>query len=152
PIVGVDSAPYNAFFLVTDATTPGQIVATDKSGEETAIAVPTESDLDIKGAESTLRNALVAALTFYPDHQSFVGFSPAEATGIEPSLTYNTSSTVIPGEVSIRDVNKETIVLVTATPNGDVLCIAADQSKTRNTSYGTMDAATVAECSDSQWP
>jgi hypothetical protein len=151
PIAGVPSADYDAFVLVTDANTPGQIVAIDQDGTETAMTASTKSDVDIKNAESTLRNALVAALTYRQGH-GFTGFTPDEALKIEPSLTYNTSPTAIPGEVSIRDVQKDSIVLVTATPNGFPLCIAADQSTSPNTTYGATDAATVAECNDPAWP
>jgi hypothetical protein len=71
---------------------------------------------------------------------------------IEQSLTYNTSSTVIPGEVSIRGATKDTIVLVTATAAGETLCISADQTRQRNTGYGIIDAVTAAECSGTAWP
>ena len=103
-------------------------------------------------AKRDLRNALVAALTHYTDGATYEGFTPAVAESIEPSLTYNTSSTAISGEVSIRDVSASTVLLVTAAHDGSVWCIADDQTS-GTTTYGTVDAQTTAECvgGDAAW-
>ncbi len=104
------------------------------------------------GAQMNLRNALTAAKTHYTDRASYVGFTPAVAESIEPSLTYNTSSTAISDEVSIRDVSASTVLLVTAAHDGSLWCIADDQAS-GTTTYGTVDAQTTAECvgGDAAW-
>lgn len=103
-------------------------------------------------AQRDLRNALAAAKTHYTDRASYAGFTPAVAESIEPSLTYNTSSTATSGEVSIRDVSESTVLLVTAGPDGSLWCIADDQAGA-GTTYGTVDAQTAAECvgGDAAW-
>ncbi len=103
-------------------------------------------------ARVDLRNALVAAETHYTDRASYAGFTPAVASSIEPSLTYNTSTTAVSGAVSIRDLSPTTVLLVTAAPDGSVWCIANDQTS-GTTSYGTVDAQSVSECAggDSAW-
>jgi hypothetical protein len=100
----------------------------------------------IARAENDLRNAAVAALTMYTDGETLVGFTPKVAATLEPSLTYNREATAVPGEISIRDVTRTTVVLVTKTVDGDVFCIAADATKTNGYSYGVTDAQTAAEC------
>lgn len=107
-----------------------------------ATAVPSAAD---QRAETDLRNALVAALTYYTDGATFVGLTPKVAARIEPSLTYHTSTSAIPGEISIRDVSATTVLLVTAAQDGSVWCIANDASS-GTTTYGVVDAQTAAEC------
>jgi type IV pilus assembly protein PilA len=60
-----------------------------------AIALPTflgaRSRAQDRAAESSLRNGLVSAKTFFTDGDTYTGFGPATngvATGIEPSLTW----------------------------------------------------------------
>ena len=50
-----------------------------------------------------LRNALVAALTYYTDGATFVGFTPTVAASLEPGLTFNIASEAVTDEISIRD-------------------------------------------------
>lgn len=83
--------------LVTGPNTPGQIIATYADGSDIAMEPSGQAADAIKAAESTLRNVLVAALTYEVDRASFLGFTPDEALPISGSLTYNTSPTAIPG-------------------------------------------------------
>lgn len=136
------------FWVPGDPSSVGQIVQFVDGVPTTenvtlVTAVPTAADLR---ARMYLRNALVAALTHYTDHASFVGFTPKLAASIEPSLTYNTSPTVIAGEISIRDITESTVLLVTASGTSEVWCIADDTS-TDTTTYGVgVDAQTAVEC------
>jgi hypothetical protein len=108
---------------------------------------PTLADRE---AQSSLRNAFAAAKTYFTDADSYAGFDPGQAVGIEPSLAYNTSPTAVAGEISIRDVTDGTVLLVTATSEGTVWCIADDVNtgtgQQGKTTYGTADAQTAAEC------
>ena len=152
--------PSRLFWMLVDqseatAVPPGRIVQLAADGSQLSSQPIGLVGLDSSSgalARSDLRNALVAAKTHYTDGASYVGFTPDVANGIEPSLTYNASSTAVDGEVSIRDVTATTVLLVTATNDGSVWCIADDTS-TSTTSYGTVDAQTAAECvgGDAAW-
>jgi hypothetical protein len=101
-------------------------------------------------AQSQLRNALAAAKVYFVDSDSYDGLTPDALEQIEPSLTYNDSTTVTPGEVSIRDVSTTTVVLVAESDAGEVFCIADDA--TQGTTFGTTDAQATADCAELAWP
>lgn len=97
-------------------------------------------------AKSSLRNALVAAKTYYADWNTYVGFDPKQAVAIYAGLTYNTSPMAFEGEISIRDVTDTPILLVTQAPDGSDWCLADVMGKNGGTTYGRVNAQTVAEC------
>src|SRR5438105_1717065 len=70
-----------------------------------AIALPTflgaRQRAQNRGAESNLRNGLVAAKTFYTDNSSYTGFTVAVAGGIEPSLQWVLAASPAVGQVEI---------------------------------------------------
>jgi hypothetical protein len=66
-------------------------------------------------------------------------------------MVFNTSATAVSGEISIRDVSQNTILLVGETSAGTIWCIAQDHAAD-TTTYGTADAQTIADCSDRSWP
>jgi len=104
--------------------------------------------------QSELRNGFVAALTFFTDSNTFVGFGPQEATfitGHHLGVVYNTSPSAVMNEISIRDVGQNTILLVGETSTGNIWCIAQDHAAD-TTTYGIVDAQTIADCSDRSWP
>jgi type IV pilus assembly protein PilA len=75
-----------------------------------AIALPTflgaRQRAEARAAQSSVRNALVAAKTSYTDVDSYKNVTPATLLGIEPSLTYlaaGTASTV-PTAVSVTEI------------------------------------------------
>ncbi len=167
-------ADFSAFVVAMPNAKSGMMVALDANGSEItsarfvwdtspggvclAMEPPAPTDKppgdtwNTMEAEAALRNALAAAKTFYADCQEYSLFSPDIATAIEPSLAYNSSSTATsPGVISIRDVSATTVLFVTATADGRPFCIA-DDTAVGLTTYGTIDARTVAECSDTSWP
>jgi hypothetical protein len=170
PSMGAD---FSAFVVAMPNTTSGTVVALDANGGEIAsqdfvwdtspggvclaMEPPAPTDKppgdtwNTMEAEAALRNALAAAKTFYADCGSYSGFGPDIAVAIEPALAYNTSSTATPGVISIRDVSTTTVLLVTATADGRPFCIA-DDTAAGLTTYGTVDAQAVAECSNPSWP
>jgi type IV pilus assembly protein PilA len=92
-----------------------------------AIALPTflgaRERAQDRAAQSSLRNALVAAKTAYTDDESFVGADTnAELDAIEPALTYvvDNVDSAAPTTVSIGDYN-----LADDTDGGDSLVWAA---------------------------
>lgn len=66
-----------------------------------AIALPTflgaRNRAQNRAAQSSLRNALVAAKTSYTDNNSYVGADPAGLGAIEPSLTYSATGVASTG-------------------------------------------------------
>ncbi len=133
----------------------GTIVALDASGAELDrqdLALPRSSQGHLR-AQMDLRNAFVAALTYYTDGSTFVGFTPTVAASLEPSLTYNAGSEAVTDEISIRDVQKDAFVLVTRAKDGTVWCIAQQDGVNGVTTYGVVDAQTASECvgGDAAW-
>lgn len=127
----------------------GNVVAEERLGQSQSPAPSASPTLSpSSGARSALRNALAAAFTCYSDGATFVGFDPKTARSIEPSLVYNTSSAAVDGEISIREVTRSTILLVTQSSDGVNWCIADDLSVGTGgkTTYDRVDARTIAEC------
>jgi hypothetical protein len=147
-----DQGPVGTTYGAVDA----QTVADCSGGPDAwGIGAPQSSPKPTTDAQmqSRLRNALVAGLTYFTDSSTFVGFGPQEAAFIigHPDEVYNTSTTAVMGEISIRDVTANTILLVGETSTGNVWCIAQDHAAD-HTTYGTTDAQTIADCSDRSWP
>lgn len=71
-------------------------------------------------AMKALQLAGAVAEQFFYEHDSWAGFDPAAASAISDAVAYNTSSTAVVGEVSLRVANKNSMVLSTKTPSGDV--------------------------------
>ncbi len=132
-------ASFDAFVAPVGAG--GDIVAVGPTGDLGSISL--EPSLDDRRAQSDLRNAYVAAKTYFTDSDSFEGFTPAVASSIEPSLDWQADLTT-PGKVSIREVGADHILLVTATPANDAFCIA--EQPDGSTTYGAIDAQNVAQC------
>ncbi len=156
---GGGDIPARLYWMLVDrsaaSTAPSRVVQLAADGSQLSsqpIVLTILGSSSATVAQVNLRNALVAAKTYYTDGASYVGFTPSVADGIEPSLTYNTSSAAVAGEVSIRDVTATTMLLVTAGQDGSVWCVADDQDG-GTTTYGTVDAQTTAECvgGDAAW-
>lgn len=123
-----------------------------------AIAIPTFLGLrkraQDRAAQSDLRNGLTAAKAFYTDEDSFTGFdsdldgsvAASEGAGdIEPSLTWNDDGAPsTEGEVSIREVTDDTVLLTTLSASGAFFCIGDNAGQ--NVS-GETDAALIGDCS-----
>ena len=126
----------------------------NSGGEDTVIfpvvALKPWDCTPIAAAQAQLRNAVVVAKTYYTDGDTYAGFTPETAGPLDVSLTYNTSSDARVGEVSIRAVSDQTVLLATRASNGDVYCLADDAQT--GTTYGTTDAQTIAECNLASWP
>jgi hypothetical protein len=71
-------------------------------------------------AMKALQMAGAVAARYFYDHDSWEGLDPASAARISDAVTYNTSSSAVVGEVSLRVAGKDSLVLATKTSNGDV--------------------------------
>ncbi len=125
---------------ITALDADGNVIA-EEALSETVSASPAPTAAS--EAQSELRNALAAALTYFTDGRTFEGFDPPTATSIEPTIAFNTSDTAAETGVSIRDVTARTILLVTKARDGTVFCIAFDRGQA---TYGTTDAHLVTQC------
>lgn len=103
-----------------------------------AIALPTylgaRTRAQHRAAESSLRNALVAAKTAYSDTTSYAGATPTGLQAIEPSLTYN------PDNVASTDANNVSVgpyLVNTADDGWAAAALAAD-----GTCYWINDVST----------
>ncbi len=113
-----------------------------------AVALPTflgaRTRAQDKAAQSDLRNAMAAALTFYTDGDTFSGFSPATAVRIEPSIAWaGDAKATRPGTVYIDRADKRIVIMTSRSASGAVFCIADDLSTGSfggSVSYGTRDA------------
>ncbi|HET6771260.1 MAG TPA: prepilin-type N-terminal cleavage/methylation domain-containing protein [Actinomycetota bacterium] len=122
-----------------------------------AIAIPTFLGLrkraQDRAAQSDLRNGLTAAKAFYTDHDTFTPFTDlgvgadfddTEGETIEPSLVWGTADPSVEGQVSVREVSSNTVLLTTLSASGTFFCIGDDNGE--NVS-GATDAAVIADCS-----
>jgi type IV pilus assembly protein PilA len=116
-----------------------------------AIAIPTFLGLrkraQDRAAQSDLRNALTAAKAFYTDEDTYTAssgdFDAAEGELIEPSLTWNDAAVSVEGEVSVRDVAADTVLLSTASASGDIFCIGDNAGANVQ---GTGEQTAVVDC------
>ena len=93
-------------------------------------------------AQADLRTAIRAAQVYYAEGGSYSGFGPDAASEYEPSITF-TSGAATRGAVSIRGASVTSVVMVTESPSGDVLCVAANMDAM---SFGRKDAQTASAC------
>ena len=97
------------------------------------------------GGQVALDQAMRAAMSWYAENGSFAGFGPEQAANYDPSTSYNTSTTAVEGQVSIRVASPTAVVLVTRDGSGGVACKAYD-GVTGATTSGSTDAASIEEC------
>lgn len=117
-----------------------------------AIAIPTFLGLrkraQDRAAQSDLRNALTAAKAFYTDEDTYTpsggNFDAAEGELIEPSLTWNDAAVSVEGEVSVRDVASDTVLISTLSASGDIFCMGDDAGANV---LGNGEQVAVANCS-----
>lgn len=137
-------APFDAF--TAPGGIPGELVAVGPEGDvgSQQVGGRVAPDPGIRAVMSHLRNAYVAAKTYFTDGDTYEGFTPEVATSIDPDRTFNSAAQAVAGEVSIRDAGADRIVLAEATEAGQVLCIA--EQPDGSTTHGALDAQTAAEC------
>jgi hypothetical protein len=137
----------------------GDLVAYDETGQVlgrqyadfTSVALlPTvveQSPPDAVEAMKALRLAGAVAQRYFYEHDSWARFDPADASAISDAVAYNTSPTAVVGEVSLRVADKDTMVLATKTPSGDVYSACFDQGPTF-AMEGRNDTSDPSACSN----
>ena len=124
-----------------------------------AIALPTflgaRQRAEARAAQSSVRNALVAAKTSYTDVDSYDSVTAANLTSIEPSLQYSATASGAPTVVSFviaknGATTNQMIGLAAEAASGmcyelrDVANVQGNPVATAGTTYGTQ--ATPANC------
>ena len=94
-------------------------------------------------AQNDLVHASVVATNFGSAQRGYGGFTAEEAEGFDSSLDWSDAGPAEAGVISIRDVSKKHIVLVTKSKSGAVLCISEDGGAEAT---GMVDAQSLAEC------
>jgi hypothetical protein len=137
----------------------GDLVAYDENGQVlgrqyadyTSVAlfpkVLEESPPDAVEAMKALQLAGAVAERYFYEHDSWAGFDPAAASAISDAVAYNTSSPAVVGEVSLRVADKNSMVLATKTPSGDVYSACFDDGPGYAT-QGRNDTSDPSACSN----
>lgn len=124
-----------------------------------AIALPTflgaRARANDRAAQSSLRNGLAAAKTYFTDGDTYAGFDPEMGRQIEPSLSWiGSGAPAGPTTVAIVEARSMELLLVSRSEGGTFFCLYDDAL--RGTTYGqgptyaAVDSA--AECVDPMWP
>lgn len=105
-----------------------------------------------KAAQSSLRNALVAAKVFYTDDDTYEGFTPEVGQSIEPALDWvewTGERGSNPTRIQVKVLDPDTILLMASTSYGNAYCIV-DKVGTGIT-YGDSATGDPADCADPSW-
>jgi type IV pilus assembly protein PilA len=120
-----------------------------------AIAVPTflgaRERAQDRAAQSNLRNALVAAKTFYTDGETYAA-AAADLEAIEPNLDFDAMANASTDVIGFTGTSSN-IVMALQSESGTWYCVAEDE--TSGTSFDTGAAAgdvdAIGDCVGSSW-
>ena len=119
-----------------------------------AIALPTyagaRTRAQDKAAESNLRTAVAAALTYYAELGDYTGFDVNQAKLAEPSLNWMTPGPPAVGQIDIEVAAGQNLLLIDLSQSGTYFCLAQLAvspafDKGKNTNFANIN--TVATCS-----
>jgi type II secretory pathway pseudopilin PulG len=128
----------------------GSLVACSKGADTTAMDSLARSQDQV--AQSSLRNALVAAKTYFTDAATYSGWTASQGGVIEPSLTWADDQPATVDTVSVDFADGFQTVMSTTSASGTSFCIADDAES--GTTYGTVDAqgaTAAAGCTGGAW-
>ncbi len=77
-----------------------------------------------KAAESNLRSAIAAALSYFVDGGTFNGFTPAAATAAEPTLQWMTPGPPTGDQIDIEVASGTDLVLIDLSRSGTYFCLS----------------------------
>ncbi len=102
-----------------------------------------------RSAQSTLRNGLASAVTWWAEAGSYAGFDVISAKAAEPMMEWSPSGVAAPGQVTIQVATGPNLLLVTLSKSGTYFCVAqvANNPATdrgKGVTFGDVD--TIAEC------
>jgi hypothetical protein len=150
-----------------DSQQIGEVVAFDADGNALAEQfqfyvgppsgiVPTPSTPAIADAVNLLHEADYALVQLASEPLGDLAFADLDIrSGAQavPSIAWNDAGAAVPGEVSLRDVTADRLVLATVASSGETYCVAISlEGRGASLSYGTQDAQTAAECTGGWGP
>jgi type IV pilus assembly protein PilA len=106
-----------------------------------------------RAAQSHLRTALAAGLTYFAETRDWSGFTVAEAEDAEPVLVWVDGTDPAVGEVSIVEHAGWDLLLVAESGSGRFYCVAQvfnSPATVRGTGAAFADFVTTADC-DGGW-
>ena len=116
----------------------GRVQAEDvKTG---SAAIGRANDVSV---EADLSQAIRAAEVYLAENGTLSTYGPGPAALYEPALRYNSSGIAVAGQISIRGVGDQTVVLAERSKSGSVLCVGAVADIV---TYGRVDAASAHAC------
>lgn len=93
-----------------------------------AIALPTyagaRTRAQDKAAESNLRTAVAAALTYYAELGDYTGFDVNQGKLAEPTLTWMTPGPPVVGQIDIEVAGGQNLLLIDLSQSGTYFCLA----------------------------
>jgi hypothetical protein len=134
-------------FVVGSLVAIPYVFMTRKEVETAQTGIDAIGQANDVSAQLSLKNALVGAQTWYAEQGSLMGYGAAQATAFDPQTPYDEAGIATSGRVSVRGVGPDTIVFVTKGGAGP-LCAALNAG---SATYGTVDAASAAQCSGTGW-
>ena len=118
-----------------------------------AIALPTfagaRARASDKAAESDVRNALPAALSYYVDKNAYDGFNPAAGSQEEPSITWVSPGPPAVGQIDIEVASGPDLLLIALSRSGTYFCVsqvANSPATGRGKSKNFSDINTIPGC------
>ena len=118
------------------------------NGDAQAIVAGAQALAQDREAESVLRNALAAAMTYFTDGNTYSGWDPAVAAQIEPSPVWAVDTPASVGAVSINLATGNELVMTTLSASGQPFCIGDDAATMDGVAYGKVDAYSATSVSD----
>lgn len=94
-------------------------------------------------AEVSLNLAVQVASAYFAERGSFSGFTPQVAASREPGIRWSAAPRAVAGEISVRAVRGDSLVLVTADGTGTPACAAIRGTVT---TFGAQDASSPDAC------
>lgn len=105
-------------------------------------------------AQSSLRNAIAAAKTFYTDDDTYAGFDAAQAAMIEPSLNWVDATQPRNAQtVDVQFVRAQKLLMISRASSGRfyALCDYARRGTFYASSRSFGEISDITNCSDASW-
>lgn len=102
------------------------------------------ADAQDLAAQTELNQAGLVAANYFAVNGDLSGFNAAQGGGLEPGLTWADGGDPTEGTISVRGAAPDSVVMVTMSAGGNVLCLGVTASAT---TMGKSDADTAADCS-----
>ena len=115
-----------------------------------AIAIPMFVGLQRRAqdraAQSSLRDAFIAARAFHADKDSYAGFDAVDGEDIEHTLQWADGPANAHRQINIEAVTATEVTLTTRSTSGQIYCLADSSTAPTGRVAGLGDASSYADC------